>query len=1084
MPSLSETNQTGKQYWRSLNELAETDEFKQFMHREFPAGAIDQLSGPDRRHFLKIMGASMALAGMGVAGCRRWPKEEILPYAKRPEDFIPGAATHYATCREQGGVASSLLVTAIDQRPIKIEGNPDSSQNRGATTMHDQASILDLYDPDRSRQVLHRTGGEIGNASWSDFAAWAASQRSTIRNRGGGGLAILSEATSSPSVQWLRNRLDADFDGLQWFEYEPVGDASVVAGLQMAFGSPMRPVYDLSKAKCIVSLDAELLTGSPATIAQARGFADSRRTVDDSGHPMSRMYCYEPGLSLTGSNADDRVAVRPSDIAVIASRLAVAVGVTAGSLGSAADADAALSDEVKANLTHAISDLNSNRGTSLVVAGEGQPAEVHAIVAAINAALGNAGQTVKYVSAGQPADGGIVELAAALNNDSIDTLLILGGNPVYNAPVDLDIASALSRASEVVHLSDYVDETSQHDAVTWHVNRAHYLEAWGDGRAADGTVLLAQPLIEPLFAGRSAIEVLAAFLDDDVTAGRDIVQRTFRDMRGSGGFDRQWPQALHDGAVAGTGDGGVSGTVNNAAVASAGNALTQWWGEQTRDGVDLIFRADARVHDGRFANNGWLHETPDPLTKLTWDNAALIGPDLAERLGVDTEGMITIAAGDHSLNMAVIVVPGMHASAIVLPLGYGRTIRSAMGDKARIATDAGFNTYTLRTSQTMGFACGANATRASGTYQLALTQDHHAVDSTGGKGMAQRVPTIVREMERDEFSKHPEAIKHRAHVPHSLSLFEENNLEEHNYRWGMSVDLNTCIGCSACVVACQAENNIPIVGKEQVRKSREMHWLRIDRYFSFGKDSHGKHDGSKFKSVAMQPVMCVHCENAPCEQVCPVAATVHDSDGLNVMVYNRCIGTRYCSNNCPYKVRRFNYFDYRRRSPHREQPGTLLQVDPEYYTREQAAADPLQQMQLNPDVSVRVRGVMEKCTYCIQRIQQAKIEAKNEFVKQDKNTRPEKTRVQDGRIQTACQQSCPTQAIEFGDLDDKAAKVTAKHKNPRAYMLLQELNTDPRTKYLAKIWNPSEKGSKVDEADFGHGHGHGSSDSHGEGAGH
>ncbi len=1081
MPSLSDTNQTGKQYWRSLNELAETDEFREFMHREFPAGAIDQLSGPDRRHFLKIMGASMALAGMGLAGCRRWPREEIRPYASRPEDFIPGAATHYATCREQGGVASALLVRAIDQRPIKIEGNPESSQNRGATTMQDQASILDLYDPDRSRRIRHRTGGEIGDASWAEFAAWAKRQRTAIRNREGSGIAILAEATSSPSVQWMRNRLAADFADLKWYEYEPAGDGAVVAGLQMALGAPMRPVYDLAQAQCIVSLDAELLVGSPAKIAQARGFADSRRGVDSSDHTMSRMYCYESGLSLTGSNADDRVPVRPSDIAIITAKIASALGVVGGNaLANAPEADAALSDDLKANLAHAISDLRNHRGSSIVVAGDGQPAEVHCLVAAINAALGNAGQTVRYVPAGG-ADGSIAEVASALNNNEIDTLLILGGNPVYNAPADLDFASALSNAASVVHLSDYVDETSQHDAVTWHINRAHFLESWGDGRAANGTILLGQPLIEPLFAGKTMTELLAAFMDDGVTESRDIVQRTFRDMHGSGNFERQWQQALHDGFVTGSSDGGMSGTINQSNVAAVGTTLATWWAGLTRDGLDIIFRPDACVFDGRFANNGWLQETPDPITKLTWDNAALISPELAERLEVDTEGMINLAAGNASLPIPVLVVPGMHSNAVVLPLGFGREIEGALGDRSRIATDAGFNTYTLRTINTMGFACGANATKATGTHQLALTQDHHAIDSVGGKGMAQRVPTIVREAELDDYKAHPEAIKHKVHVPHSLSLFEESNLEGAHYRWGMSVDLNTCIGCSACVVACQAENNIPIVGKEQVRKSREMHWLRIDRYFTFGKDDAGKPDGTKVKTVAMQPVMCVHCENAPCEQVCPVAATVHDSDGLNVMVYNRCIGTRYCSNNCPYKVRRFNYFDYRRRAPYREQPSTLLQVEPEYYTREQAASDPLQQMQLNPEVTVRVRGVMEKCTYCVQRIQEAKIEAKNEFVKQDPNVRPEKTRVADGRIKTACQQACPTQAIEFGDLEDKSSKVSGMQKNPRAYMLLQELNTDPRTKYLARIWNPSEKGSKVDAQEHGHGH---SSDGHGEGAKH
>jgi len=664
-------------------------------------------------------------------------------------------------------------------------------------------------------------------------------------------------------------------------------------------------------------------------------------------------------------------------------------------------------------------------------------------------------------------------LCSDLEAGNVKTLVMLGTNPVYTAPADLDFSSKLAKASAVVHVSDYVDETSSHSSCNWHINRAHYLEAWGDARAYDGTYSVTQPLILPLFNGKTIAEVLAAMAGGEVTTSYELTRASFFAVNG-GSDEARWRAVLHDGVLKGSqwSDASVRSAISATELARQIEPIAN------SGGTELVFIPSPSVFDGRWANNGWLQELPDPLTKLTWDNAALMSPSTAERLGVGFEDVVRLSVGGSSVDAATLLLPGMADGVIALELGFGRS------KGGRVADGAGVNAYVLRTSNAPGFVEVA-ASSTGATYPLACTQDHHSVSAAGvgGKGVQDRLPSIFREADLEEFRSHPDFASHRLHVPHRLNIWKTDLYADAEYAWAMTIDLTSCTGCSACVVACQAENNIPIVGKDQVIRGRELHWMRIDRYYRFSatKDAQGKttgYDSSSIEAIAIQPVNCMHCENAPCEQVCPVAATTHDEQGLNVMVYNRCIGTRYCSNNCPYKVRRFNYYDFHARGPLREQPGMLLQVEPEYFTAPQAGGEPLRRMQFNPEVTVRSRGVMEKCTYCVQRIEAGKIKAKNAWVKQTEEQKKANPRVTvpDGSVIPACAQACPAGAIVFGDRNDPNSRVNTLLKDARAYEMLEELNTRPRTKYLAKLRNPVNGSGGSHDGDA---HGHGSSEEHG-----
>ncbi len=1057
MPPMS---QQGREYWRSLEDLANTPEFRERMENEFPAGALEILD-TDRRQFLKLMGASMALAGIGLAGCRRWPKEHIVPLSYRPEDRDPGVAETYASTREFRGVGVGVLVVSSDGRPTKVEGNPLHPTSLGASDAWTQASILDMYDQDRSRAVRHNGAA----STWADFAAWAEEHFSRMRGaNGGSGVYVLSEATNSPSVMRMRDRLKQAMPNLTWLEYEAVSDDAELEGTRKVFGKPCRAIYHLDKAQVVLSLDADFFSTHPAAVRMMRDWAKTRR-AEENGGAMSRLYMAEGVLSLTGANADERLAIRASAVPGLAGRIA------AGLLGDAFARHAKSSDaRVEAFVDNVVNDLRNHRGHSLVIAGAGQPAEVHALAHLLNESLGNVGATVDYVAMpDRPTHAqAITQLARDLEAGAVSTLIMLGTNPVLTAPADLDFSTKLAKAKAVVHLSDAVDETSSHANCHWHLNRAHYLEAWGDARGHDGTYSITQPLILPLFGGKTPAEVLAVVAGAEVTNSYDITRQTFFALTGLSNDENAWRKALHDGVVK---DTAWPVETNITSRMPAGELANQLSPLGASEGMELVLRPSTALFDGRFANNGWLQELPEPITKLVWDNAALMSPALGERLGVENGDMVRITRGSRSIDAPVMIVPGMASDCVDLALGYGRP------NAGRIAKGAGVNAYPLRTTDAMYAVPGVTLTKTGDSMKLATTQDHHSMTTkgVGAKGVQERLPTIFREANLSEYHEHPDFAKHRAHVSHRLNIWKTDLLAGGEYAWAMAIDLSTCTGCSACVVACQAENNVPIVGKDQILRGREMHWIRIDRYFSFGKNGDG-YDVNDVRAVALQPVTCMHCENAPCEQVCPVAATVHDTQGLNVMVYNRCVGTRYCSNNCPYKVRRFNYYDWHKRGPQREQPGVLLQVEPEYYIKGQAEAEPLKQMQFNPEVTVRSRGVMEKCSYCVQRIEKARIAAKNKWVQTPADERPARVTIEDSQVVPACAQACPSDAIIFGDQNNPKSRVVEMIKRDRSYELLEELNTKPRTRYLAKLRNPASASSA---SGGGHEHPNGSSEAHG-----
>jgi len=1010
----------GQGYWRSLQELADTDEFRLQLENEFPAGLEPPVSGLSRRRFLQIMSASVAMTSL--AGCR-WPEEKIVPFARRPEGAVPGEPVSFATTMELGAVASAVVATSYDGRPIKIDGNPDFPLSLGAASAFAQASVLDLYDPDRSRTVIDRSGGGAAESDWDAFRSFA---RKHYRRLGWNKVAVLTEATSSPSIHGLLGRI-AD-EGGHVYAWEPVCRRNEMLGAELAFGTAARPQLDLSRAEVIVDFDANLLQDHPTALRNSKQFTAGR---DPESGEMNRLYSFEPGFSVTGGMADHRFPTAAADIdaavrALAAElvlgeglRLPAGAGIDGGGLAEWRG-HAAGTDHVGALAR----DLMSHRGRSLLLAGTRQSPEVHALVAVLNAALGNTDGPITYQPFAMPAMGTLAELVDDLNGGRIESLVILGGNPVYNAPADLDFAAAVAKAATSVHLSHRRDATSA--ACTWHVPRAHYLESWGDATAWEGTLMSVQPLIEPLFDGHTATEVLSAMIDYAPRDGYQVVRDTYDGLTGGSGkapadsksFEKRWRRFIHDGWLA---DSGASGA---ATPALAGTRIAAPAGDVHLgpDNLEINFVQDPSVHDGRFADNAWLQEMPDFMTKLTWDNAAILGPATADELGVGHGDLVELAYAGRSLEMAVYVLPGQARNSVTVPLGYGRT------DAGRVGNAVGFDAYRLRTWDHLDGGAGLKLHRTGRTYPLATTQDHHAIDAAGADEIQKRVPRLVREGSLHDYREHPEFVDHLGiHHPPLESLWQEFGYEGH--KWGMAVDLNTCIGCNACVIGCQAENNIPVVGKDEVARGREMSWLRLDRYFL------GDPEDPK---CAQQPVACAHCELAPCEQVCPVAATVHTDEGLNAMVYNRCVGTRYCSNNCPYKVRRFNWFN------------------------NFADLEETERLVLNPEVTVRARGVMEKCTYCTQRIEKARVDA-----------RVAGRGIEDGDVLPACAQTCPTDAIVFGDLNDPQSRVSRMRGISRSYDLLDYLNIKPRTFYLARIRNPNPEIAAASGHDDDHGtHGH------------
>jgi MoCo/4Fe-4S cofactor protein with predicted Tat translocation signal len=1039
-------------YWKSLRELEGKAPWQlEPSSREFAPGAdeappIDPMS---RRNFFHLMGASMGMAGLAVgAGCR-YEKEDIVPLARRPENQVPGTTLEYSTTYDLGGSAHALVVTSFEGRPIHIDGNPDhpfaggaiqtgTKRHAGASTFA-QASILHLYDPDRSQSAMN--GGK--GSSIEAFKATLADLKTRLDTSA----RVLSEASSSPTLQALKRKLEQK--GVIWHEYEPLSWDNERTGLKAAFGRPVRPLAKLDKCETIVTIDCDLFVEHPASMRYNRDFSRSRRKGGSLGpDKMNRLWVAESVFSNTGAMADHRLAMR-SELG-----LPFAMALDAALSGGGLPTSEFLKETKVAQFISVLTEeLKANQGRAVVIAGRRQPPEVHALVAKINQTIGAPGATLDYVEDPEPGRPSHVQSIKTLTDDMkagrVATLIILGGNPVYDAPADVDFAAALANQAvkTSIHLSEYQDETSQ--KTTWHVPKAHFLEAWGDARTWDGTVSVAQPLIAPIYGGLSAIELVAMLLGEEKT-GDKLVSETLDSM---GHAD--WKRYVHDGFVMDTAL--PAAQVTATALPPRDLTPSQQAGSKRRNGeLEVVFHFSSFTYDGRFANNPWLWETPDFLTKITWDNYALVSPETAVALGIKNDEMITVKVGDKSIKLPCYTMPGQAKYSIGLVLGGGRTESGracAVGGGREGKRSPGYNTYVVR--QTTGFdvATGATITGGGGTYTLANVQDHWNYKPGNNKLMKnddsaglrfdhevnQRAHELVEEVVSEELEKDKtwraehegeywddqidaETAKKKAR---HLSLFEER--EYHGHRWAMAIDLNVCTGCNACMVACQSENNVPTVGRDQVMRNREMHWIRIDRYFTGTPEE---------PHVVHQPLPCQQCENAPCEQVCPVGATSHSDEGLNDMAYNRCIGTRYCANNCPYRVRRFNFLDWNK----------------EY----REARQKVRRLLFNPDVTVRMRGVMEKCTFCVQRIQNGKIRAKAQ-IRSGQRAGAVGAPLPDGEIETACQMACPTEAIVFGDLEDKNSRVAKLHEDRRGYALLPELYTRPRNRYLTRILNPHPK---------------------------
>jgi len=1009
-----ENPRAGKKYWRSLDELADTPEFREFVAREFPQQAEGWNDPIERRTFMKIMGASLALAGL--SGCVFQPPEKIVPYVNQPEDTIPGKPLFFATAAPLLGAATPILVRSNEGRPTKIEGNPDHPNNQpsdfppddtprelrrsSATDIFSQAAILSLYDPDRSQTISFRDDIR----TWTSFVGEMRTVLDEQRSSQGAGIRFLTEPIISPSLGAQMNELLRALPQAKWHQYEPANRDNSRAGAVMAFGQPVNTTYRFDLAQRVLSIDCDFLAAMPGTLRYARDFY-ARRRVTENNREMNRLYVIEPTPSNTGACADHAWAVKPSEIEGLVRELAAESRQGPGS---------------QPWIEHLIHDLEQHRGASIVMAGEGQPPLIHALVHSINNRLGNVGKTVFYTD---PLEVNSVDqreslqqLVNDLDANLVKLLVIIGGNPVHNTPADLKLDfQRLQKATLRVHLSEYKDETSE--VCHWHVPAAHFLESWGDTRAYDGTVTIVQPLIEPLHDGKSAHELLAVFSDQYDRRPYDIVKSYWQSQQTANtDFETWWRKSIHDGFMPDSAFPAktVSPTTQNQNQPPSSTVV---------QGYELVFRPDPSIYDGRFANNGWLQELPRPLTKVTWDNVAVVSPNSAQSIAGTRTNRGAVKGREHyvplieltdqqgrKLTAPMWIMPGQPDDVITIHLGYGRRLAGRVGSGLN-EEKIGFDAYAMRVSYEPWHVQGVRASDTGQTYELATTQLHFNLEDPK---FSDEPRDILRSQTLEQFlrGEHHEEHEHPTIYPPDYD-YKNQAQNAPNYAWGMALDLNNCIGCNACTIACQAENNIPVVGKKEVTRSREMHWIRVDTYFE-GKDPNHP-EGTSF-----MPVPCMHCENAPCEPVCPVHATVHSAEGLNDMVYNRCVGTKYCSNNCPYKVRRFNFFLY------------------------QDWDTPLYQLMRNPEVTVRSRGVMEKCTYCVQRIQNAKIQSELEGRK-----------VRDGEIVTACQAVCPTDVIVFGDINDPNSRVSKLKANERNYDLLSELNTRPRTSYLSQLKNPN-----------------------------
>jgi molybdopterin-containing oxidoreductase family iron-sulfur binding subunit len=1009
----------GQFFWRNLEELNSPSAPGELAESAFPpvTSGWDDVS---RRGFIKVMGASMALGGL--TACTKQPSELIVPYVKPPEEAVPGQPLQFATVFSLGGYAQGILVESHLGRPTKVEGNPNHPASLGSTDTFAQASVLGLYDPDRSK-----TPRKLGRPStWPRFLADLEGMLADEEMSQGRGIRILTGAITSPTAAAQLKAIQERYSAATWHQYESLNRDNVLEGAKLSFGRYVDTLYDFAQASVVLSLDADFMVSSPAFARAARDVA-SRRNPDEPDR-MNRIYAAETNPSVTGASADHRVPVRSSDMESVARAVARGVGVQVEGEDSVEGIDAFL---------HAvIDDLKNHKGSGIVVAGDSQPPVVHALVHAINHELGNHGHTVTHIrpvaARAENHTESIKALTAAMKGGEVSTLVMLGVNPVYEAPSDLGFEEAMGGVSNLIHLGLYFDETGRH--CHWHIPQAHYLEDWSDARAFDGTTSIVQPLIEPIYGGNSIHEVLAAMAGNAGKRSIDLLQEYWKEQRFLTDDEKAWRRALHDGVIADTASKRTRTSFN------ADFPPTT----PKDDGIELNFRADPATYDGRFANNAWLQELPRPITSLTWDNAALMSKATADKLGIDTvrgarsiekAPTVRITRGEQSITLPVLVAPGHAPQSITVALGYGRLYGGRVA--AEDGNPVGVDVNVLRTADAFWTVADVKVKRTGAIHKLATTQHHPTVqewDRIKGRHHY-REGTIA---EYSQHPDHPGFVHDMRHTPsEDMTLFWQKfdySSKSTDNAWAMAIDLSKCIGCNACTIACQAENNIPVVGKDQVLAAREMHWIRVDKYFEGDVENPKVHN---------QPIPCMHCETAPCETVCPVGATVHSAEGLNQMVYNRCVGTRYCSNNCPYKVRRFNFFKY---------------ADDKEDWRKAVR---------NPDVTVRYRGVMEKCTYCVQRINRTRIKAKRE------GNRP----IEDGEVVTACQQVCPTQAIVFGNMNDPDSHIAKARKSGLNYGVLAEVNTRPRTTYHAKVRNPNPAlsggvpGSHENPSDKGNDHG-------------
>lgn len=995
----SENNEFG--YWKSLKDISSEEDYNRFLKQS----DHNEDNGLSRRNFLSLIAASVALAGL--EGCKK-PVQKIIPYVEAEIGTIPGIPKYYASTIPWKNNALGVVIENHDERPVKVEGNEKHPSTLGKSNAFSQASTIEMYDPDRARGVKYN-GKKV---DWSEYLKFA----KDINKDDGKGLAVLMQESSSPTIKSIQNDFKTKFPSASWVSYESVNNENLYKGIEKAFSKKLQPIYRLENAQIIVSLGSDFLGVDDNNIYNTRKFAQNRDIVDENS-TMNRLYVAESSITSTGSSADHRLNIPQHEMESILAELSYELK----KLGLSLDASKVKSSNnlwIKA----AAEDLMSNRGDSIILGGSQLSPEFHQLIALLNNQL-NAPVDYYPLSLSQVSSlADFKSLCDDIKNNKIKNLIILGANPVYDSPADFNFGDLLKNVPNSVHLTNILDETSK--LCSWNIAMTHYFECWGDAMSYDGFVSIVQPQIMPLFDSKSAIQVLTPLVYSKELSSYDTVKNVWKsDIVKSGNFEREWEKVLHDGLYKNT-------IIKKEQVRPSSKTSTAQLNnfiELDDNKFEIVFNASSSVYDGRFANNGWLQEIPKPVTSLTWDNAALISIKVAKKLNIKNGQMIEIKIDNKSIKLPAWITPGQNQKSISLELGYGREFEGRLGN------GVGFNVYPLRMSSNPSYSLNASISVLDETYPLASTQDHHGLeedryaapgfDKLSNNEVQSRIPELVKQSTLDYYKDNPDWVQKKVeeHKPDKKRSWADHSMynpePEYDYskgpQWGMSIDLTSCTSCNACSIACQSENNIPVVGKQQVMNGREMHWIRIDNYFAGDPDN---------PEMSTQSVACVHCELAPCETVCPVAATTHSSDGVNQMTYNRCLGTRYCANNCPYKVRKFNFYNYTRDLPE------------------------VVQMAMNPDVSIRFRGVMEKCTYCYQRVSAARISAENE-----------NREIQDGDFQVACQQSCPADAIKFGDINDPNSAVSKAKRRNRDYALLAHLGTAPRTTYLAKIRNQNPK---------------------------